>query len=422
MSRPIKQTFYDWCVENNHLDYLERWDYDLNKCSPKDIGSKSNKFFNFKCATDSTHRNILAKPSELIKHKQGLTYCIDCNSFYKWCVNNNRYDLLNRWDYILNKTKPEDVLAGSNLKFWFKCPNLLHASEQIMLNNITYKLYAECKCSKCNSFAQLLINIYGNSALFDYWDYDKNILDPWDISRAQNIKVWIKCNNVAYHESYEIKCNDFYTGSRCPYCFNKQVHKKDSVGYLYPEIFNDWSIKNKISPYSIAPHTSKIYIFKCKIHGEYSGRISNRLRCNFKCPECSRENTESHLQEKVRNYLSEELKYLLNHEEKCSILPKNPNTNWRLKYDNEVIDLNLIIEVNGIQHYEVCGFHRLQAQSKGTTPELEFEYGLWKDKYKKDYALSQGYYYLEIPYWTEKDESYKQLIDSKIKEIKLQES
>ena len=37
--------------------------------------------------------------------------------------------------------------------------------------------------------------------------------------------------------------------------------------------------------------------------------------------------------------------------------------------------------------------------------------------YKKQYALSQGYYYLEIPYWTESDESYKTLIDEKIKSI-----
>lgn len=417
MGRPIKKTFYDWCIENNHLDYLERWNYELNQCSPNDIGSKSNKFFNFKCFTDSTHRNILAKPSELTKHKQGLIYCIDCNSFYKWCVNNNRYDLLNRWDYSLNKINPEDVLAGSNLKFWFKCPNLLHASEQIMLNNITYKLHAECKCSKCNSFAQLLINIYGNNALLDYWDYDKNTLNPWNISRAENIKVWIKCNEVGYHESYEIKCNDFYTGSRCPYCAHKQVHKYDSVGYLYPEVFDSWSDKNTCSPYEITQHSHKSIVFYCNKHGEYEGKLINRARCDFKCPMCSFKASESHLQEYVRIYLESILKYSTNHEEKCSISPKNPYTNWRLKYDNEVIDLKLIIEVHGIQHYEVGYFHTLQAKNKNTTPEQEFEYGLWKDRYKKEYALSLGYYYLEIPYWTEKDESYKTLIDNKINRI-----
>lgn len=31
----MKQSFYDWCMENNRKDLLDRWDYDLNKKSPK---------------------------------------------------------------------------------------------------------------------------------------------------------------------------------------------------------------------------------------------------------------------------------------------------------------------------------------------------------------------------------------------------
>ena len=51
------------------------------------------------------------------------------------------------------------------------------------------------------------------------------------------------------------------------------------------------------------------------------------------------------------------------------------------------------------------------------TPEESLEYIQWKDEYKKQYALSHGYYYLAIPYTAEKDESYKIMIDSKIHEI-----
>ena len=29
-----KKSFYDWCVENNREDILDRWDYELNDCSP----------------------------------------------------------------------------------------------------------------------------------------------------------------------------------------------------------------------------------------------------------------------------------------------------------------------------------------------------------------------------------------------------
>ena len=92
-----------------------------------------------------------------------------------------------------------------------------------------------------------------------------------------------------------------------------------------------------------------------------------------------------------------------------------------MPFDNELVELKLIIEVHGQQHYEITGFTKLTAEHYGTTEDEELEYQKWKDKYKKDCALDNGYSYLEIPYWTEKDESYKTLIDNKISEI-LQEA
>ena len=98
----------------------------------------------------------------------------------------------------------------------------------------------------------------------------------------------------------------------------------------------------------------------------------------------------------------------------------NPKTNRPLPYDNEIVDIKLIIEVHGLQHYQLSGFAEMSAKKFGTTPEQELNYLQWKDNYKKQYAISNGYYYLEIPYWTEKDETYKILIENKINEI-LQE-
>lgn len=34
-----------------------------------------------------------------------------------------------------------------------------------------------------------------------------------------------------------------------------------------------------------------------------------------------------------------------------------------------------------------------------------------------NYALTHGYNYLVIPYWSEKDDQYKKIIDDKINEI-----
>ena len=112
------------------------------------------------------------------------------------------------------------------------------------------------------------------------------------------------------------------------------------------------------------------------------------------------------------------------HEYTCDLKPINPKTNYILPYDNQVVigDNNLIIEVMGIQHYQVTGYIKFEAEKHGVTLEKELEELQWRDAYKKQYALSQGYHYLEIPYWTEHDGSYKTLIDDAIHKILTQQN
>ena len=146
---------------------------------------------------------------------------------------------------------------------------------------------------------------------------------------------------------------------------------------------------------------------------------------NFKkhgcsCPICYRERECSKLQELVICYLYSKYNLLIKHEFECGIVCKNPKTLKALPYDNELIinGCKLIIEVNGEQHYNAnCGWNRKEAQRRGITQEQVLTDQQYRDKIKKDYAISQGYHYLEIPYWTEHDESYKSLIDNKIHEI-----
>ena len=85
-----------------------------------------------------------------------------------------------------------------------------------------------------------------------------------------------------------------------------------------------------------------------------------------------------------------------------------------LPFDDEIVEKIAIIEVHGIQHYEETGWHITQAKISGRTPIEEFEYQKWKDKFKKDYAIQQGYIYIEIPYWTIIDNSFKEIITNNI--------
>ena len=43
MGRKIIKTFYDWCIENDRQDLLDRFDVEINKCTAKDVSCKANK-------------------------------------------------------------------------------------------------------------------------------------------------------------------------------------------------------------------------------------------------------------------------------------------------------------------------------------------------------------------------------------------
>jgi hypothetical protein len=418
-------SFDEWCVENNRKDILDRWDYDLNNCKPNEIGYGSQNRHWFKCPI-GIHKseqkiicNFTGGAGENMK-------CNQCNSFENWCIKNNRQDILARWDYGLNKLNPSEIAYATNKKYWFKCPEGLHKSELNCIADLTSKIQnVSFRCRVCNSFTQYAINIIGENFLKNYWDYNKNgDIDPWKLEHGSNKHVYIKCQEKDYHESYSISCDNFLKGKRCPLCSNNsgKVHPLDSLGTLYPEVLKIWSSKNKKSAYEYTIARSKKDIWwKCADgkHKDYPRSISNSQYCNFQCPECVRERDESFLQEKVRLYLNE-LGFTVLHERNCNLVPVHPKSKHKMPYDNEIIINNkcCVLEIHGIQHYEISYFHKLQAKYNNTTPEYEFHMQKVRDRYKRIFAKCRQCEYLEIPYGADDvQETWKVLINNKIQEI-----
>ena len=189
-------------------------------------------------------------------------------SFAQWCIDNNRQDVLDRWDYELNDCKPNEILHKSNKKYYFKCPRNIHKSELKHISHFTGGQEGSIDCKQCNSFAQWGIDNIGEDFFEKYWDYEKNNelgIDPWKISHGNSTKkVWIKCQKKDYHDSYPIKPIHFINNVRCPYCniINK-VHLLDSLGTLYPDSILYWSSKNKKSPYKYSPFSIQEVYWKC---------------------------------------------------------------------------------------------------------------------------------------------------------------
>jgi hypothetical protein len=277
-------------------------------------------------------------------------------------------------------------------------------------------------CHPKDSIAQYIVDTYGLDYLNKIWDFDKNSVNPWQISKGSDKRIYLRCLEKDYHGSYNIRTADFFHGiGLCSYCGNKKVHKFDSVGYIHPKSVKLWSDKNLKTPYDFKEKSGKKVYWKCenKLHEDYKRSIHDAVLYEFRCPECVLLKKESLLQEKVRTYILNNYKYKLLHEKQCYLKPINSKTKKLLPYDNELhIDGNLlIIEVHGKQHYELAGWHITNAKKNNSSALKELEYQQWKDKFKKEYALNNNAYYLEISYLSIEDGTYKEIIDNKINSI-----
>lgn len=424
-------SLYNWCIKNNRQDVLDRWDYDKNyPFTPDSVCYSSNginkKGFWLKCENNSNHKSEQQMISNILKRPNDNLNCKQCNSFENWCIEHEKQNILDRWDYDLNKCSPSEISHADKGYFWFKCPNGTHPSEYKQIYVFTLGYDSSLDCKACNSIAQWGIDNLGDDFLEKYWS-NKNTLNPWVISKGCNSKkVWIKCQEKDYHEDYEITFDNFRKGRRCPYCINHKIHPKDSLGqYIidnYGQDFLDkiWSNKNEKTPFEYAPTTNKKLWWKCpnEKHEDFKREAYSSMHGSFDCPDCVKHEKDSKLQKKVSKYIKK-LGYTILNENNCSITPINPKTKYKLPFDNEIKELKLILEVHGEQHYKITGFHIHSAKHDNISPEQELHYQQLKDRYKRIIAIKQGYFYLEIPYWTDdKDKTWKQLIDDKINEIK----
>ena len=431
-------------LTSNTINYYENLSYEIPKVysqgkyrvkkgtilkvKVEDLPDKSNVKVNVKCDCEDC-KNPYLKPMSLQNYlrsikNDGKYYCKKCvnkliggknrklnklkngKSFEYWCITHNYQDILDRWDYELNDCKPNEITYGINKKYYFKCPRKLHKSELKNIALFTKNKKDSMNCSQCNSFAQWGIDNLGEDFLEKYWDYNKNTINPWEIPSQYNKKVFIKCQEKYYHESYEIYCSHFMNGNRCSYCANRKIHPLDSLGTLYPQVLEIWSDKNKKSPYEYGVNSREEVYWKCLDgkHEDYPRSVYNSKRCDFRCPECQYSKGE----ESIGNYLKNKCFIKIDQYDFIRLIDKDKHNknyyipqkefdgllglgNGLLSYDFYLPNLNLLIEFQGEQHERyIKGFHKSYE---------DFLKQQEHDKRKKEYAIINKYNFLEIWYY-----------------------
>lgn len=317
------------------------------------------------------------------------------------------------WDFNKNNKYPNTISKYTHNKVWFKCQDVgYHGSYSVSVNNFMRAVNKNNTfgCPYCHgkkthprdSFAQYHIDNTDPDFLEKYWDYDKNTVDPFEISPSSNKnKVWIKCQNEEvnelnglkkkdYHGSYEVYCNDFTSNIKlshklcaCNICTGYQnfLHQYDSFGYHNLDKVMSWSPNNDISPFRVARNSGKKYEFICpECSNEFSKRIAEVSSRGSFCNHCSKSRGER----RIVKWLHENNISYISEKEYDELIGVGGNN---LRYDFYLQDYDMLLEYDGEFHYE------------DRYKDGRFKKQKTHDRLKNKYAKDNDIKLIRIPYW-----------------------
>lgn len=208
----IEEQYIKSLKENSILtkypDIAKEWDYEKNgKLKPEYIPYGSSKKYWWHC---NNGHSYLSQPKRRIIGT-GCPYC--SLKKFKRGINDIKTlypDVVNEWDYALNKNTPEESIAVLSHHFYWKCKkgHSYYATLKSKLKGT--------KCTICSG-KELVVGVNDletlNPNLAEEWDYEKNGLTPNQVTPNSNLKVYWKCRKCNYSWKSIIS-----NRPRCPHC------------------------------------------------------------------------------------------------------------------------------------------------------------------------------------------------------------
>ena len=207
-------------------DLAKEWDYKKNSINPDEVFPGSHKKVWWICpiCTNSYQASIA--------HRNNGRACPKC----KWNTLSQKgierfYDknkslvilfpnLMKEWNYEKNTgIDPNKIIIGSRKKVWWKCSKG-HEWE----NTISNRTQHNQNCPYCSN--QKILRGYNdlktiNPELAKEWNYQRNIINPWEIGAGSGKKVWWKCNKCGFEWETQVYIRQHGYG-KCPQCRGKK--------------------------------------------------------------------------------------------------------------------------------------------------------------------------------------------------------
>lgn len=314
----------------------------------------------------------------------------------EFCYNNSfaSHEKSKYWS-ISNDCTPRQVFKSAGKKYEFICGecnhNFLSSLYQITGKRKVWCSYCanqrlchqdDCKICFNKSFASCIV---GSKK----WDIKKNVLLPRQVFRNARKKYWFKCEDC--NHEYEVALYSITKENIevCPYCVNRKICFNEECRSCYNKSFASdprskyISDRNPANPRLLFKNSNIRVEFKCeKCNNYFSSLLCNTssLKTPRWCPFC-----KNKTEDKLRKFITENYsECIYQYKPKWC---KSYITNKYLPFDFFIPSLNIIIELDGEQHFR-------QVLNWNNDPNHIQS----KDLYKMKLAYDNGISVIRIPF------------------------
>lgn len=302
----MKQSFYDWCKDNEKEYLLAEWDYIKNsEITPKEVGRSSSKKVFWKCNLEHSYEAAIHNRTRV---GSGCPYCANRSILKGYNdLKTKNSELVKEWHPIKNgDLTPSDITPGSQRIVWWLCEKG-HAFDA----KVNDRTSSDRGCPICSNHR--VLEGYNDlktthPALAKEWHPTKNgDLTPNNIISGGNKKYWwlcIKCKNewnaTIHHRKRGRGCPECSKIKRAVTRIESLISKKGSLSDTYPDLCKEWhpNKNGELHPAIISNGSNKKVWWLCsKCSQEYQSAVVTRVK-GVGCPRCAKQKQTS-FQEKV---------------------------------------------------------------------------------------------------------------------------
>ena len=213
-------------LKTKYPDVSMDWNYEKNELNPKNIRYNDNRKFWWKChicgyewvaSLYNRIRGIGCPKCGLEKQVESFNANQVLN---KGSLQNNNPKLAEEWDYEKNRDlTPNDIIATSNKKVWWKCSKGHEWEASISKRN------SGTGCPYCSN--RKVLRGFNDLAtkypmLLKEWNYSRNKdINPEETIYGSYKRVWWKCSKCG-HEWQTLIATRTIQGCNCPICSRKK--------------------------------------------------------------------------------------------------------------------------------------------------------------------------------------------------------